>query len=574
MRYLILLYSLIVLFPLAAQQDGVTVQCPVVKIEVERLADLNIPRYGHSVLLLNGEPTVIGGHTTNFVPTPTLEYYKDGKWHMVQTAFIHDDGFAVQLTSGKVLIGGGHEKNMGIGQSYEVELYDPETLTSEGFASLDTKRAMASALALDDGSVVITGNWHHEDAIEIYDGKNSFLIVKEVSMGRCTPFILQTAKDDAIIIGASDTVGRQITHQVVDRLHGEPYHVPLFETWKLIQGFVLWPSSCCFIGDEAKGDYSYLLPVTDDAGQVAIARVTNGEFSLLVTDVPIPKSCQWGEITYCPSLFTDRKCQRAYLMGYDFCLIETSELSRLYVVAIDYSAEPARLTFCYTDPLTDIDPTVPVLTPDGDLMLTGGVHERSYFKPSVATWLIHLNPRTQAATTGLPLWRCLLFFLAIVALATWLILLYRHRKRNYVEVSTAVSTEVEDSIATSTPVEDILEDLGSSDGNAELMRRLIQMMEEERPFLNPDLKVTDIAKALGTNRVVLSNCIKSHNNCTFPQFVNTYRVKFAQQMLSSSPDIKLTEVWTAAGFSSESSFYRIFKSITGTTPNDWKTTNS
>ena len=226
MRYLILLYSLIVLFPLAAQQDGVTVQCPVVKIEVERLADLNIPRYGHSVLLLNGEPTVIGGHTTNFVPTPTLEYYKDGKWHMVQTAFIHDDGFAVQLTSGKVLIGGENEKNMGIGQSYEVELYDPETLTSEGFASLDTKRAMASALALDDGSVVITGNWHHEDAIEIYDGKNSFLTVKEVSMGRCTPFILQTAKDDAIIIGASDTVGRQITHQVVDRLHGEPYHVP------------------------------------------------------------------------------------------------------------------------------------------------------------------------------------------------------------------------------------------------------------------------------------------------------------------------------------------------------------
>ena len=106
------------------------------------------------------------------------------------------------------------------------------------------------------------------------------------------------------------------------------------------------------------------------------------------------------------------------------------------------------------------------------------------------------------------------------------------------------------------------------------MDRLLQMMEEEKPYLNPDLKVTDIAEALGTNRVVLSNCIKSRHNCTFPQFVNTYRVAFAQQMLISRPDIKLAEVWTAAGFSSESSFYRIFKSITGTTPNDWKTANS
>lgn len=148
-RTLAVIYSLMALLPLVAQPKGETMACPVVKIEIERLSDLNVPRAGHSLLMVNGEPTVIGGHTTNFVPTPTIEYYKDGKWTLRSSVFTHDDGFAVQLSAGQMLIGGGHERNLGIGQSYEVELYGPLSRTCEGFGSLDTKRTMASASALD-----------------------------------------------------------------------------------------------------------------------------------------------------------------------------------------------------------------------------------------------------------------------------------------------------------------------------------------------------------------------------------------------------------------------------------------
>ena len=121
---LVLLFGIMALLPLAAQSRGNgAVQCPVVKAEAERLPDMNLPRMGHTVLCLNGEPTAIGGHTTNFVPTPTLEYFKDGKWHLVDMAFSHDDGCAVELSTGKVLIFGGHEKNLGVGQTYEAEFY-------------------------------------------------------------------------------------------------------------------------------------------------------------------------------------------------------------------------------------------------------------------------------------------------------------------------------------------------------------------------------------------------------------------------------------------------------------------
>ncbi len=565
------------MLPLAAQQGSDGMQCPVVKVEAERLADLNEPRYGHTVLLLNGEPTVIGGHTTNFVPTPTLEYYKDGKWHLVQTAFTHDDGCAIELSTGKVLIAGGHSGNLGVGQSYEVELYDPLTRTSEGLASLDTKRAMLSALALDDGRAVIAGNWYHEDGIEIYDGKASFLPAKDVSIARSTPFILQTAKDDAMIIGGMDTVGHPITLPVADRLHGEPCHVPLLEEWRIAPLSLLWPSSTAFIGDKAKEDYSYLLLITNDEGQLAIARVTNGEFTLLPTDVPIPKSSQWDKIFYKASILVDRQCQRAYLVGDDL-RHETANpcvTTRVYVVAIDYAMSPARLTFYYTDVLSDADIDNPILTADGDLMLTGGATHGSYFKPSAATWLIHVSPRSQATVIGkffsfLPSWGWLLIILAMMALCAILIMLARRRRRSHPQEPVVDVHEQKTAITEEPPATDHHKDIDGREDYAELMRRICQLMEEERLYLNPNLKKTDIAAALGASSTVISNCINSQRGCSFPQFVNTYRVAHAQELLRSQPDSKIAEVILSSGFSNEASFYRIFKNITGTTPSDWK----
>ena len=61
--------------PLSAEPDnGSHSSCPVVKVEAERLPDLNTPRSGHAAFILNGELTVFGGHTAGFVLTPTLAW--------------------------------------------------------------------------------------------------------------------------------------------------------------------------------------------------------------------------------------------------------------------------------------------------------------------------------------------------------------------------------------------------------------------------------------------------------------------------------------------------------------------
>lgn len=558
------MYCLIALLPLAAQAKGDAASCPVVKIEAERLADLNIPREGTLLLCLNGEPTVIGSHTTNFVPTPTIEYFKDGKWHVVQTAYAHDDGFAVELSTGKVLIFGGHEKNLGIGQTYEAELYDPLSHTSEGFGSLDTKRALASALALDDNRAVIAGNWYHDDAIEMYDGKAGFVPVKGVSCGRANPYILRTAKDDAIIFTPIDSKGQFTPHPMIDRLHGEAYREPLLEEWGLPGGYYANNSASAFIGNDSQGDYSYLLMVENEQGQVAIARVTNGQFSLLPTDVPVPRSCKWGKIYYDATVYADRHNRRAYILGSDpdkYCQSPKLDVARVYVLIIDYATVPARLSLGYTDELKDFDIRSSLMTDDGSLMMVGGIPTQNNFKPSGATWLLHVSARAQAAGMEFSWWGWALIVLAIAALATGLVWLLHRRK----------STPV---IETETPAEEPCEEAqeapvtGSDD--AELMQRICQAMEQQQLFMNPNLKITDLATALGTNRSAISACINSQRNCSFPQFVNNYRVAFAQELLSSQRDIKIAEVWVKAGFPSEASFFRIFKAITGTTPSAWK----
>ena len=275
--------------------SGVNTACPTVKIQPERLPDLNIPRTAHHVLCLNGEVTAIGGHTTAFIPTPTLEYYKDGEWHVLQMAYAHNDAIVVPLSSGKVLIAGGYEKPLGIGQTYSTEIYDPVTHTFGDFGCLDRKRAQSMGVELDSGKVMIAGNWYHDDGIEMFDGHKSFAYVKDVETGYGHPFLLRTAKDDAIIFGSFSFKGDSLQSSTVERLKGDPVNVPLLEQWHPKCMYIPNSSADYFIGDAKKGIYSYLIPVENNDGQIAIAQVRNGEFSLLPTACAVPVKSPWGQ---------------------------------------------------------------------------------------------------------------------------------------------------------------------------------------------------------------------------------------------------------------------------------------
>ena len=101
------------------------------------------------------------------------------------------------------------------------------------------------------------------------------------------------------------------------------------------------------------------------------------------------------------------------------------------------------------------------------------------------------------------------------------------------------------------------------------MKRICKVMDEEQLFLRNDLKLQDVAVRLSTNSSYVSECINSVCGQSFSQFVNTYRIRYAQQLLCRQTDVKIATVFSESGFSSEATFFRNFKAVTGMTPREW-----
>lgn len=102
--------------------------------------------------------------------------------------------------------------------------------------------------------------------------------------------------------------------------------------------------------------------------------------------------------------------------------------------------------------------------------------------------------------------------------------------------------------------------------------KITELFEKDEIFTNMGLKINDVAKMLCTNRTYVSSMINTTMNTSFTDLVNEYRVRYAKKLLTGEiyKDMSITEIRKMAGFSSNSSFHRIFKQKTGITPLDYK----
>ena len=533
----------------ATADDVGNAKCPIIKLEAERLPDMTVPRSGHSAFLANGEVTVVGGHTSGFVLTPTAEYFENGKWHQLQTVYTHDGGISIVMKSGLVLLAGGFKDNLGIGQSFEVELYDPATHQSKGFGCLDQKRVAGAAVELDSGRVMITGNWYTNDGIEIFDGKTTFSHVRDVTQSRYLPHLFRTSDGDVLIVAGYDNHGESIDTIVVDRLYGEPFCNELFDNWHPLHYDLAQHSDDSFIGDETKGEFRYLMPVENKDGQLAIIDVRDTIFTPLPTSAPIPMSSQWGDIKYITPVYADRQHQRGYVVGFD-------KTSRLYALCIDYARNPATLKLYHTDPLPEAGMlTIPVLTAEGNLMLTGGIgtEPNGNFSPKSSVWLLRFNDDGSEATASTNGW--LWGLLAAGLLLAFIVFFVLKRRKPQPQQESEEPSEA------------------VTKGDEQLMQRICHLMDEKQLYLQQGLKVSDIASALGINSRYVSDCVKAVRGCSLTQFVNEYRVEHAKRLLLERPEMKISTVAIESGFTNDKAMTRYFKEQTGMTPTEWKNDN-
>ncbi|MGG1921823.1 MULTISPECIES: AraC family transcriptional regulator [Chryseobacterium] len=103
--------------------------------------------------------------------------------------------------------------------------------------------------------------------------------------------------------------------------------------------------------------------------------------------------------------------------------------------------------------------------------------------------------------------------------------------------------------------------------NEDLLK-LKNYMVEKKPFLNSSLTIQEVSDEIGIPVRELSLLINHQLGQHFYDFVNTYRIENAMNMLKDETKSKVTilEILYEVGFNSKSSFNTAFKKHTGTTP--------
>lgn len=105
-------------------------------------------------------------------------------------------------------------------------------------------------------------------------------------------------------------------------------------------------------------------------------------------------------------------------------------------------------------------------------------------------------------------------------------------------------------------------------------KHLITIMKTQKPYLNPDLRLKDLAAQLDMTTSHFSEVLHYGFEENFYNFINFYRVMEAQELLkkSSYADEKIIAVAFDSGFKSKTTFNRVFKNVTGVTPSDYRKT--
>jgi len=109
----------------------------------------------------------------------------------------------------------------------------------------------------------------------------------------------------------------------------------------------------------------------------------------------------------------------------------------------------------------------------------------------------------------------------------------------------------------------------------EQVNRVNNYMEKQRPYLNNQLKIDDLAQQVSLSPKLLSNLINREFEVNFFEYINRYRLKEVSAYLID-PDMaeqSIIELAFLAGYNSKSSFNRLFKVDTGKTPSQFRKEN-
>lgn len=142
----------------------------------------------------------------------------------------------------------------------------------------------------------------------------------------------------------------------------------------------------------------------------------------------------------------------------------------------------------------------------------------------------------------------------------------------HTQPESVAETMVEPQPVAEQPVEPEPEELKLQQ-EAAFAERMYLLFEKEHVYLNPRLRLSELAMVLGTNRTYLSQYFNQNCESTFYDFVNDYRIHHAKLLLHSTDDT-LETIAMNSGFNSLSTFRRAFVQREGMSPIEFRASNS
>jgi len=101
--------------------------------------------------------------------------------------------------------------------------------------------------------------------------------------------------------------------------------------------------------------------------------------------------------------------------------------------------------------------------------------------------------------------------------------------------------------------------------------KIVNLINNQRLYQNPELSLTDLAKKLETNASIISKAINQGFQMNFNDFINNFRIEAVKKCFENNEHKKSTLLGIAfdCGFNSKATFNRAFKKNTGLSPKDF-----
>jgi len=110
----------------------------------------------------------------------------------------------------------------------------------------------------------------------------------------------------------------------------------------------------------------------------------------------------------------------------------------------------------------------------------------------------------------------------------------------------------------------------------QIQKQLEAIIQQKRPYLNPKLTLSELAKMTQTSDKKLSIYLNQNLDINFHDFINQHRINAFKERVKREDSSNLSIVGLAqeCGFKSKSSFYRAFQKHVGMTPSQFMKRNS